>query len=223
MSSRLHRWLFIVLERHTHAAVQCIFIWDDAMAEDTNYIDYFGILELPEDCKPGEVRKNYKKLMKDLVMEIHQAQITEDRRDKYLLSMAQLNAAFYILRDNAKREQYVADRKQVMELEEQWRAADTGDPEKSDRLRRQFDAALRHFLSLYLEELMLEAGRDKECVEASHWDPYHERHASRVLRHYRQRLYHQIHERLPYYDVTKPNVNWDERSRTVAALLAGDS
>ncbi len=187
---------------------------------ETGYVDYFSILGLTEDCKPGEVRKEYKRLMKDLVMEIHRTKLTEDKRDKFLLNMAQLNAAFYILRDNEKRERYVADRKQVMDLEEEWRQTAETSPEKADALRRSFDGALRHFLSTYLEELMLEAGRDAECVEASNWDPYHERHASRILRQYRQRLYHEIHERLPYYDVTKPKLDWDERGRTVARLLA---
>lgn len=188
---------------------------------DAGYVDYFAVLGLPGDCKPGEVRKNYKKLMKDLVLEIHRTRITEDRRDKYLLTMAQLNAAFYILRDNDRRERYVSDRQRVIDLEAEWgQKAEAGDPSEADVLRRRFDSELRHFLSAYMEELMLEAGRDAECVEASNWDPYHERHASRVLRHFRQRLYHEIHERLPYYDVTRPTVDWEERGRTVAALIA---
>ena len=189
---------------------------------DSGYVNYFEILAVPEDCKPGDVRKNYKKMMKDLVIEIHNTEITPDRRDKYLLLMAQLNAAFYILRDTAQREAYVAARHEVIELEDQWRNAAEKDPERADALRRQFDRALRDFLSAYMEELMLEAGRDKECVENSNWDPYHERHAGRVLRHYRQRLYREIHERLPYYDVTKPQTDWNERARTVAAIVAGE-
>ena len=188
---------------------------------DKGYINYFEVLGLPEDCKPGEVRKTYRKAMKDLVLEIARVEITGDRRDKYLLDMAKLNAAYYILRDNDRRRQYVEDRNKVMRLEEEWRrAANEASEEEADRLRRSFDAALRHFLSTYMEELMLEAGRDRECVEASNWDPSHERHASRVLRHYRQRLYTEIHERLPYYEVTEPHINWDERSRTVGELLA---
>ena len=192
---------------------------------DKGYVNYFEILGLPEDCKPGEVRKNYKKMMKDLVIEIGRAEITQDRRDKYLLRMAQLNAAFYILRDTDRRQAYVEDRTRVMDLEAQWRGAasqNQDDPDafaETDRLRRSFDRTLRDFLSAYMEELMLEAGRDKDCVEASHWDPYHERHASRVLRQYRQRLYHEIHERLPFYDVSKPDIDWDERACTVAAIL----
>ncbi|HPO16113.1 MAG TPA: hypothetical protein PLI09_21940 [Candidatus Hydrogenedentes bacterium] len=187
---------------------------------ETGYVNYFEILELTEDCKPGEVRKEYKRRMKDLVIEIHRTKLTEDKRDKFLLDMAQLNAAFYILRDNDKRERYVADRKNVIGLEEEWRQTAETNPDKADALRRSFDSALRHFLSTYMEELMLEAGRDPECVEASNWDPYHERHASRILRQYRQRLYHEIHERLPYYDVTKPEINWEERTHTIARMLA---
>lgn len=189
---------------------------------DQGYVDYFEILSVPPDCKPGDVRKNYKKMMKDLVIEIHSVALTPDRRDRYLLAMAQLNAAYYILRDNDLRETYVRAREEVMRLEAEWRRAAEEDAGNADALRRQFDRALRDFLSDYMEDLMLEAGRDKECVENSNWDPYHERHASRVLRHYRQRLYHEIHERLPYYDVTKPYIDWNERSRVVAALVAGE-
>jgi len=189
---------------------------------DQGYVDYFEILSVPPDCKPGDVRKNYKKMMKDLVIEIHSVALTPDRRDRYLLAMAQLNAAYYILRDNDLRETYVRAREEVMRLEAEWRRAAEEYAGNADTLRRQFDRALRDFLSDYMEDLMLEAGRDKECVENSNWDPYHERHASRVLRHYRQRLYHEIHERLPYYDVTKPDIDWNERSRVVAALVAGE-
>lgn len=186
---------------------------------DSGYINYFEILGLGMDAKPGEVRNKYKRMMKDLVMEIARIEITEATRDKYLLNMATLNAAFYILRDNARREQYARDRENVMALEDQWREAVEKQMGNADGLRRSFDSALRHFLSVYMEELMLEAGRDQECVEASHWDIAHERHAARVLRHYRQRLYHEIHERLPFYDVTPPQINWEERGRKVAALL----
>lgn len=189
---------------------------------DKSYVDYFATLGLTADCKPGEVRKNYKKMMRDLVVEIHQTELSGERRDAYLLKMAQMNAAFYILRDNDRRERYVEDRKRVIALEREWRQAANAaaDPAKTESLRRAFDNALRHFLSTYMEELMLEAGRDPECVEASGWDPYHERHASRVLRHHRQRLYHQIHERLPYYDVTPPQLDWEERRRTAATIIA---
>lgn len=191
-------------------------------ASEKSYVDYFAALGLTDECKPGEVRKNYKKMMRDLVVEIHQTRLSGDRRDMYLLQMAQMNAAFYILRDNERRERYVEDRKQVIASEEEWRhaAAQGVEPGKAELMRRAFDNALRHFLSTYMEELMLEAGRDAECVEASGWDPYHERHASRVLRHHRQRLYQEIHERLPYYDVTPPRIDWDERRRMAAAIIA---
>jgi curved DNA-binding protein CbpA len=186
------------------------------------YIDYFAVLKLPAECKPGEVRKEYKRLMKDLLIEIARVEITPARRDKYLLDMAQLNAAFYILRDNELREKYVQDRNRVMELEDEWRAAVEKVAPEADGLRRKYDGAVRHFLSTYMEELVLEAGRDPECVEASNWDPAHERHASRVLRHYRQRQYQAIHERLPYVQITKPEIDWAERGRTAALLIAGD-
>jgi len=188
---------------------------------DQGYINYFSVLELEEDCKAGEVRKHYKKKMKSLIMEIGRVEITQERRDKYLLDLATHNASFYILRDNGRRQQYIEDRKNVMELEEAWRDVVESESEERDTLRRKFDGALRDFLSTYMEELMLEAGRDVECVEASRWDIAHERHASRVLRHYRQRLYHEIHERLPFHEVTKPVVDWGERRETVAAILAG--
>ncbi|MCC6142295.1 MAG: hypothetical protein IT368_00675 [Candidatus Hydrogenedentes bacterium] len=186
------------------------------------YIDYFAIIDLPADCKPGEVRKNYKKMMKDLLLEIARVEITPARRDKYLLDMAHLNAAFYILRENDLREKYVHDRDRVMQLEDDWRASVDKDSPEADALRRKYDGAVRHFLSTYMEELVLEAGRDPECVEASNWDPAHERHASRVLRHYRQRQYQAIQERLPYVQITEPRVDWNERARTAALLIAGD-
>jgi curved DNA-binding protein CbpA len=185
---------------------------------DQGYIDYFAVLGLAEDAKQGEVRNQYKRLMRDLVMEIQRVEITAALRDRFLLDLAKLNAAFYILRNSTLREQYVTDRHSVMALETEWRkAVEIGGD--LDHLRRSFDAALRHFLSRYMEELMLEAGRDQECVEASHWDASHERHAGRILRHFRQELYHQIHERLPYYDVTAPEIDWDERERTVGEIL----
>jgi DnaJ-class molecular chaperone len=186
------------------------------------YIDYFQTLEISPNANPGEVRKNYKRLMKDLVMEIQNTrQLTQEKRNSYLLRVAQLNAAFFILRDEARRAAYVEDREKAIRLESEWAVAVEAKAENAESLRRQFDSALRHFLSAYMEELVLEAGRDPECVEASHWDPAHERHASSVLRHHRQRLYHQIHERLPYYDITRPEIDWEERARTASAMLAG--
>ncbi|MBL7649830.1 MAG: hypothetical protein JNK74_26945 [Candidatus Hydrogenedentes bacterium] len=186
---------------------------------DDGYVNYFEVLELGEDCKPGEVRNNYKRLIKNLLLEISRVQITESRRDAFLLDIAKHNAAFYILRDNDLRQRYADDRAAVIALEDAWqKAAESNSPEL-DTCRRKFDAALRHFLSRYMEELVLQAGRDKECVEASHWSRAHERHASRVLRHFRQRVYHQIQERLPYYEVTKPDLNWDERKSLVQSML----
>jgi len=192
------------------------------MDEDV-YINYFSVLGLDEECKTGDVRKNYKKMMKDLILEIHSTEVTPDRLDQYLLTMAKLNAAFYILRDEERRNAYVEHRKKVIQLEKQWSEKGEKDPSspEADQLRREYDRILRDFLTKYMEELVLEAGRDKECVETSNWDAHHERHASRVLRHYRQKLYSQIHERLPYYDVTKPNIDWSERTQTVEKILQG--
>ncbi len=190
------------------------------MNEDV-YIDYFSVLGLDEECKTGDVRKNYKKMMKDLILEIHSSEVTPDRLDQYLLSMAKLNAGFYILRDDERRNAYIEHRKKVIQLEKQWCETWEKDPTSpdADRFRREYDRILRDFLTKYMEELVLESGRDKECVETSNWDSHHERHASRVLRHYRQKLYSQIHERLPYYDVTQPIINWSEREQTVKQIL----
>ena len=188
---------------------------------DEGYVNYFEVLGLDESAKPGEVRKNYKRLMKDLVMEIARVRITEDRRARFLLEMAKLNAAFYVLRNNATRQAYWEEREEVMALEREWReAVEREDANASEQFRRKFDGKLRHFLSTYVEESVLDAGRDPDCVEASRWDVAHARHASRLLRHYRQDLYQKILERLPYYEVTPPNIDWDERARTVAAILA---
>ena len=192
---------------------------------DERYVDYFAVLGLQSECKPGEVRRQYKKLMKDMVIEIARTEITNTLRDQYLLRMAQLNAAFYILRDNALRETYQTDREQVMRLEQEWQDAvekHKGQGAECDTLRRSFDQAVRNFLSLYMEELMLRAGRDKDCVEASHWDMHHERHAGRILRHHRQQLYHKIHELLPFYDVSKPEIDWDSRAQLVQAVLSAE-
>jgi hypothetical protein len=193
-----------------------------SMKLQEGYVNYFEILKLDETAKPGDVRKNYKSMMKDLVWEIGRVEITEDKRAKYLLDIAKLNAAFYILRDNATREAYWNAREEIIDLEQEWRdAAEKNDP-GIDTLRRTYDAKLRHFLARYVEEAMLEAGRDKECVEASNWDSAHERHASRILRHYRHTLYRQILERLPYWEVTPPRIDWEERSRVVTEILNGE-
>ena len=187
--------------------------------QDKGYVDYFAELGVDQDCKPGEVRNQYKKCIKDLLVQISQVQITEERRDNFLLALAKLNAAFFILRDNDLRQRYAEDRANVMDLEMQWRAAAEQGGEANDRLRRAFDTALRQYLSTYMEERMVEAGRDPECVEASHWDIAHERHATRILRHFRQRRYQEIHERLPFYEVTQPKIDWDERARTITGLI----
>lgn len=183
------------------------------------YVNYFEILGVADDANAGEVRKNYKKLMRNLVGEIARVEITGDRRDRYLLDMAKLNAAVYLLRDKAKRADYTALRDELIELERRWCDAEGADPAASDELRREFDGKVRSFLSKYVEEAMLEAGRDKGCVEASHWDADHERHASRILRYYRHRLYQDILERVPFSEVTRPGTDWDERRETVAELI----
>lgn len=190
---------------------------------DHGYINYFEVLGLPETCKLGEVRNSYKKVMKQLLMEIGRTTITDNRRDNFLLNIAQLNAAYYILRDNERRQQYIDDRARVISLEAQWQEAVEKGTDEVDSLRRAYDGALKHFLSTYMEELVLEAGRDRECVEASRWTRAHERHASRVLRHFRQRLYHEIHERLPFYQITVPEIDWNERAEVVATTLADGS
>jgi len=193
------------------------------MAEEAGYVDYFAILGLEQRAKPGEVRKVYKRKMKALVDEIRSVEITEERRARYLLNMAQLNAALIILRDNEAREVYCTERQELIDIEQRYRDAADSDSEERDNLRREYDGRLKDFLSKYVEEAMLEAGHDKECVEASGWDAAHERHASRILRHYRHSLYREILERLPYTEVTRPNIDWDERSKAVAGLLKAGS
>lgn len=186
---------------------------------DQGYVNYFAILGLDESAKPGEVRKAYKRNMKNLVNEIANTELTEERRSHYLLEMAKLNAALYILRDTKLRDAYWRERQELIELEERWREAEESGDKEADNLRRQYDGRLRNFLARYMEELMLEAGRDKECVEASNWDAAHERHASRLLRFYRQSLHQQILERLPYFDLSPVEIDWEERKQTAAALL----
>lgn len=187
---------------------------------DEGYIDYFGVLGLTSTCKPGEVRKQYKQMMKELVLKIGREELTPTRRNEFMLEMCRLNAAYFILRDTEERERYTNEREEVVALEAKWKAADEAGQD-TEELRREYDGALKQFLSTYMEERMLEAGRDKECVEASHWDPMHERHASTVLRQYRQQLYHKIQERLPYADITTPSIDWTERQAQVSALLDG--
>lgn len=187
---------------------------------DKGYVNYFEVLGLKETANPGEVRKTYRRLMKRLVGEIAQAQITEERRAHFLLEMANQNAALYILRDQAKRDRYWNARGELIALEEKWRVAAESDPAEAETLRKEFDGKVRDFLSHYVEEATLEAGRDKECVEASHWDPAHERHAFSLLRHYRHRLYQDILERLPYHEVTRPEIDWEDRARIIEGLVS---
>jgi len=190
------------------------------MPEDAGYLNYFEILGLEDDANPGEVRKTYKRKMKSLVGEIARQEITEDRRAHYLLEIAKLNGAVYVLRDKTKREAYWQERSELIALEEKWRQTDPADRDASDTLRREFDGKTRSFLSRYVEESMLEAGQDKEVVETSNWNAAHERHATRLLRHYRHLLYHTILERLPYHEVTPPTIAWEERTQVVSDILA---
>lgn len=194
--------------------------YNTATMSEQGYVNYYEILGLNTDAKPGEVRNAYKRLMKTLVMEIARVQITKERRDAFLLDMAKLNAAVYILRTNELRDAYWTARLETIELEQKWREAAEAKSDDADGLRRAFDGKLKHFLSRFVEEAMLEAGRDKECVEASNWDAAHERHASSILRHYRHTLYRQILERLPYHEITTPNIDWTERKQMVSGLLA---
>ncbi len=190
------------------------------MTEDSGYIDYRTIIELPDSYKPADVIRSYKKKMKRLVIEIGEGKIDQEREDHYLLLMAQLNAAFYIFRDRQRGETYLRERDAVIRLEEQWQAV-ADEPDESDAMRRRYDQALRNFLAKYMEELVLEAGRDPDCIENSGWDAAHERRAARVLRQHRQQRYHKIHERLPYYEITPPTIDWVERASFVDSLVGG--
>ena len=190
--------------------------------DEKGYINYFEFLGLQDDCKLGEVRKEYRQRMKDLVAEIARVEITEERRSRYLLEMGQLNAAFFILRKAELREDYWAERARVIGLERKWRETVARGEAGADDLRRDFERRMRDFLARYVEEAMLDAGRDRECVEHSHWDAAHERHAFRILRRYRQSLYREILNRLPYVDVTPPAIDWEERARLVASVMAGE-
>jgi hypothetical protein len=187
--------------------------------DDGGYVNYFEILELEPDAKPGEVRKSYRTKMKNLVAEIAAVEITEERRAKYLLEMAKLNAGLILLRETDLRDAYWQDRQELIALEHEWsQAAESG--ADANELRKSYDSRVRSFLSRYVEDAMLAAGRDKECVETSHWDAAHERHASRILRYYRNGLYQQILERLPFADVTRPSIDWAERQKFVGSVLA---
>lgn len=188
------------------------------MTEDLGYIDYRTLLELQESYKPADVIRTYRKKMKQLMVQISENKDADEHRDRYLLQIAELNAAYYILRNKELGTQYIEEREALMALEKEWAALDSEDP-SFDTLRRHYDQSLRAFLARYMEELILEAGRDPECVENSGWSPAHERFAGRVLRQFRQQRYHEIHERLPYYDITEPEVDWEERVRFAATLI----
>lgn len=190
---------------------------------ESGYINYFDILGLRDDANPGEVRNTYRTKMKVLVQEIKRSTITEDRRAQFILEMAKLNGAVIVLRDNARREAYWSERRELIDLEHRWREAAERDPdpEKTDALRREFDGRVRSFLSKYVEETMLEAAQDKEVAETSGWNVYYSRYALNLLRHYRHLLHHDILERLPYHAVTRPNIDWDERGRAIERMLAG--
>ncbi len=193
------------------------------MTDDLGYTDYRVILDLPDQYKPADVIRNYKKRMKQLLIDISDNEHSNERQEYYLLLMAQLNAAFYILRDRQRGETYLHEREEVIRLEEEWRGASaTGDAGSEDQLRRRYDQALRDFLSKYMEEYMLEAGRDPECVEQSGWCAAHEQHAGRILRQYRQQRYQEIHERLPYFEISHPEIVWEERAGFVEELLKGE-
>ena len=187
---------------------------------EAGYINYLEILGLAEDANPGEVRNTYRKKMKALRDSVRDAN-TEDKRSQFILDLAKLNAAVFILRDQAKREAYWSERKSLMELERRWidEVGKSPDPEKTDGLRREFDTRARSFLSKYVEETMLEAGQDKEVAEASGWNIFYARYALKLLRHYRHLLYHDILERLPYHAVTTPAIDWTERRKVVDDLL----
>jgi DnaJ-class molecular chaperone len=104
----------------------------DQAALERGYVNYFDVLGVATDAKPGEVRKVYRRKMKDLLNEINRVEVTARLKSQYLLEMAKLNAALYILRDTDERDAYWQERQALMQLEARWRdAADAG----SDRSR----------------------------------------------------------------------------------------
>jgi hypothetical protein len=187
---------------------------------DQGYVNYFDLLGVSESAKPGEVRKVYRRKMKDLINEISRVEVTAELRSRYFLEIAKLNAALLILRDTDEQQAYWAERKALIELEGRWRELAASGSEEAEMVAREFDRRVRAWLSKYLEDMMLAAGRDKECVEASQWDRAHERHATRTLREFRHRQYRAILERLPFVDVTTPSIDWDERREMIASVLS---
>lgn len=184
------------------------------------YIDYYAILGLDATANPGTVRNTYKKLMKQLLVDVSKSEQTEERRDHFILEIAKLNAAVTVLKDKDKREAYDTERAALIALEKEWCALPDTDKEGLDKYRRQFDARVRAFLGKYVEETVLEAALDREVAETSLWNPAYTRHATKLLREYRHRLLHDILERLPYHEVTRPEIDWSERSAAVDRLLA---
>lgn len=191
------------------------------MAVETGYINYFELLGLENGANPGEVRKTYKRLMKRLLQEVGQAEVTPGRRAQFMLQMANLNAAVFVLKDKERREAYWTERQALIDLEARWCALDESDQDAHNTLRGEFDNGVRSFLSRYVQEMPLNAGTDHEVIEASRWDVAYARHATQLLRQYRHHLYNDILERLPYHEVTKPQVDWSERQTVVTQLLEG--
>lgn len=191
------------------------------MPSTDGYIDYCEILGVNEHAKPGEIRKQYRLRIRALVEHIQKSQITEGNRAQFLLEMAKLNAAVLTLRDKESKERYLAERTALIELEGEYCAAEAEGPVILENMRQKYEGAMKSFLTKYAEEMLLAAGQDKECVEASGWDAAHERHASRILRQYRHRLQQQILERLPYAEITRPVIDWDERKAFVHRVVAG--
>ena len=191
-----------------------------SQSDDLGYIDYAAILGVDDDARPGDVRNVYKKRMRELVRDISEATMTEAKRSHFLLEMAKLNAALYLLRDRELRDAYCAARAHLIELERDWRESVEQGGADSEDLRREYDRLLRDFLSRYVEELMLTAGTDPECLESSGWDAAHARHAAPLLRRYRHTLQLQIIARLPYFEVTPPRVDWPEREAWVNRMIS---
>lgn len=191
------------------------------MAATDGYINYFDTLGLADNANPGEVRNAYKRMMKKLIQDIANTEITPEKRSSFILDMARLNAACFVLKDKDKREAYWLERDALIAMEAEWCAVSDADTKEHERIRTKFDSRVRSFLSKYVEEMTLTAGQDKEILEASNWNEAHARYATSLLRYYRHHLYNDILERLPFYEVTKPKVDWDERRSTVAELLGG--
>ncbi len=191
------------------------------MASNAGYVNYFETLGLADGANPGEARKVYKRMMKKLVQDIARTEITPDKRSAFILDVARLNAACFVLKDKDRREIYWAEREALIAMETEWCALDESDTEAHEKIRSNFDSRVRSFLSKYVEEMTLTAGQDREILEASRWDEAHARYATSLLRYYRQHLYNDILERLPYHEVTKPKIDWVERQSTVVELLGG--